>query len=67
MARIMARILIIIASVKNCCRNLFLVAPFVFLTPTSLALMEALAVVRFIKLMQPTTSIRNATIEKILM
>ena len=65
MARIRARMLTIIASLKNCCCKPLRLAPLVFLIPTSLALMDELAVVRFIKLMQATTSSRKATTENI--
>ena len=67
MARISARMLTMMASAKNCCLSMFLLAPLVFRTPISRALMEELAVVKFMKLMQATIRTRKATMEKILM
>ena len=49
----------------NCRANWFFVAPATFRTPTSLALSDARAVVRLIKLKQAIKSIKMAMREKI--
>ena len=54
-------------SLKNCCISSFLLDPTTFLTPTSLARIEDLAVERFMKLMQAISSMMILITEKMTM